>query len=296
MDEIFRQHLDASQSNASRVFWLGADAAWVHGVPILVAVLAVWLILRVTRLVGDRLVSHARHAHGDTGEGERRARTIAQILDYLAKVFVAVALGMVLLKESGTDITPFLTGAGILGVVIGLGAQSLLKDVLAGAFILVENQFRVGDVVELAGKSGVVEQVNLRTTVLRAADGALHFVPNGQITVASNLSYRWSRAVVDFPVSMDDDLDALLAALRAAATAMKSDPKWSPDLLEEPQITGPEAIGEGTVTVHVQVKTPPLRQWDVARELRRRLLGAMRSAGVKAPLPQRILHHRNPPP
>ena len=292
MNDFLQRHIALADDAHDRFVWFALWWIYTHGVPIVFTLLGIWIGLRVVRVVERQLVARASH----NPDGERRAKTLAQILDYSAKVGFAIAFGMVLLREIGTDITPFLTGAGIVGVVVGFGAQSMVKDFLAGVFILTEDQYRVGDSVEIGRKSGIVEEINLRTTVLRGADGVAHFVPNGSITVASNQSYRWSRAMLDLKIDADEDYEKVERALVAAAKGLKDDPQWSSLLLEDPVVTGPESLEGGTITVRVQVKTLPLKQWEVSRQLRRRLLRALASAGVATPLPKSIVHYKEAPP
>lgn len=274
-----------------RAFLLG----WftTSGLRILLTFLVAWLALRTIHAVGVRIVRRATDKDpARVSEEERRAQTFAAILDYAARVLVFAVAGLVVLNEVGTDITPFVTGAGIAGVALGFGAQSLVKDVLAGVFILTEEHFRVGDVVEIAGKSGQVERVNLRTTFVRDLDGAMHIVPNGQITVATNKSFRWSRVVLDLQLGYDTDLQKVEELLARIGAETKADPVWGKDLLEEPQVMGVESFNESSINLRLLVKTLPLRQWDVARHLRRRIKDAFDQAGVKMPFPQRVIHYK----
>ncbi len=269
--------------------------AWLstHGLRILVAVLIGWVVLRAARLLERRILSRGDdHDPSVVSERERRAQTVAQILDYTAKVFVFLVVSLVVLRELGADVLPLLTGAGIFGVALGFGAQSIVRDVLTGLFILTENQYRVGDVVEIAGKSGVVETINLRTTILRGADGAVHFVPNGQIAVSTNRTMRWSKAVIDLRVDFDDDVERVEKVLGKVFEEMRADPTWGPELLEPPELIGPEQFNETSYDLRILVKTSPSRQWDVARQLRRRIQRAFLEAGIATPVPQRIIRHR----
>ena len=211
---------------------------------------------------------------------------------YTSKIFVFAIFLLALLREFGTDVTPLLTGAGIVGVVVGLGAQSLVKDILTGIFIFTENQYSIGDVVELGGKTGTVEAINLRTTILRASDGAVHIVPNGTITVATNMSYRWSRAVIDLQIAYDADFDKVIALLKRVAAEAKADAVLSKDLLEEPGVFGPEAFNEHSMKVTMSAKVYPLRQWEVSRALRRRIRVAFDREGILIPVPQRRIEVR----
>ncbi len=287
------------EGDAMPVVLLKYGASWLllHGLKIVLVLLVAWLAVRMVGVLARRILARAGDGHaGVVTESEKRAKTLAQVLTYVTKIFVWASVTLMILRETGLDVAPFLAGAGIAGIALGFGAQSLVKDVLAGVFILTESQFRVGDVVELVGKSGVVEEINLRTTLLRSLDGTVHIVPNGQIAVASNMTHRWSRAVLDVQVGYDADLDLVEGLLVKVGAELKSDPKWSGDLLEDPQVMAIESFGDNAVTVRVMVKTQPLRQWDVARQLRRRIKRALDDAKIEIPFPQRVIHYKMPPP
>ena len=273
-----------------------AFARWVwrvfliHGVPLLIILIVSVVVVRGVTLLGSRIVEHAKkQSGGDADEAVRRAQTLSAIFGYTAKIFVFGIAILAILREFGTDVTPLLTGAGIMGVVIGLGAQSLVKDILTGVFIFTENQYSIGDVVELGGKTGTVEAINLRTTILRSSDGAVHIIPNGTITVATNMSYRWSRAVIDLQIGYDADFDKVISLLKKVAAEAKADPALSKDLLEEPGVFGPEAFNEHSLKVTMSVKVHPLRQWEVGRALRRRIRTAFDREGILIPVPQRMI-------
>ncbi len=265
-----------------------------HGVPLLLILVASVVVVRAVTILGNRIVEHAKKHNGsDSDEAVRRAQTLSMLFRYTSKVFVFGIAVLAILREFGTDVTPLLTGAGIVGIVVGLGAQSLVKDILTGIFIFTENQFSIGDVVELGGKTGTVEAINLRTTILRSADGAVHIVPNGQITVATNMSYRWSKAVVDLQIGYDQDFDRVIAILRKVAAEAKADPILSKDLLEEPGVFGPEAFNEHSLKVTMSAKVVALRQWEVSRALRRRIKQAFDREGILVPVPQRMIQVRD---
>lgn len=218
-----------------------------------------------------------------SARGQQRARTIADALAGLWRVAVWVVAALLVLGVLGIDLGPLLAGAGIAGLAIAFGAQALIRDYLSGMFILVEDQYGVGDVVTIGTASGTVEDLNLRVTRLRAADGTVWFVPNGDIRVVGNQSMEWSRAVVDVAVAYDNDLQAVLAALREEASAMASDPAWSGVVLEAPEVQGVQAMGNEGVTIRIVAKTAPREQWAVARELRTRITDRMRRDEVRGP-------------
>jgi small conductance mechanosensitive channel len=182
-----------------------------------------------------------------------------------------VAVAVLLSVNVFVDIGPLLAGAGILGLAFSFGAQSLVKDVISGFFILVEDQFRVGDVIEAGGKSGLVERMSLRLVMLRDSGGALHMIPNGSIATVSNFTRGWSRAVVDVGVAYEDDIDRAIAVVRSEAAALAADPAWRPRLDGEPDVLGVEQLADSAVVIRTLLRTKAGQHWPVAREFRRRL-------------------------
>ena len=176
-----------------------------------------------------------------------------------------------------------MAGAGIAGVAIAFGAQTLIKDYLSGLFILLEDQYSVGDVITLGTATGTVEDVNLRVTRLRASDGTVWFVPNGEVRSVGNQSMEWSRAIVDVTVAYDNDIASVLAALTAEVVPIATEPRWSAFILEPPEVQGVQSMGTDGVTIRIVAKTAPRKQWEVARELRGRIADRMRRDGVKGP-------------
>ncbi len=228
-------------------------------------------------------------------EARKRARTLGKILRHaLVIVLVFVAL-LTILGEVGIQLAPLLATAGIGALAIGFGAQSLVKDVISGFFIILENQFSIGDAVEIAGVSGVVESVNLRTTVLRDLDGRVHTVPNGEIKVVSNLSKEWSRSVLDIGISYRENVDEVIDLLAQIGKELMSEETYRTAILEPPQILGVEKLAESQVVLRMIVKTMPLKQWEVGRELRKRLHRRFKERGIQTPYPHQILIWENQP-
>jgi small conductance mechanosensitive channel len=185
------------------------------------------------------------------------------------------------------NIAPILAGAGILGLAISFGAQSLVRDVISGFFFLVENQFAVGDVIEAAGKGGVVEKMTLRVVVLRDLDGSMHVIPNGEIKVVSNKTRGWSRAVVDISVPHTEDLDRALGIVQDEAAKFSSDPVWKVQLEGPVEVLGVESLTDNSVVIRTLLKTQPGSQWSVAREFRRRLKNRFSQEMIDSPYQQR---------
>jgi small conductance mechanosensitive channel len=181
---------------------------------------------------------------------------------------------------------------GIAGLAIGFGAQTLVKDFLTGFFILMENQYRVGDVVKIGDHSGLVEKIKLRTTVLRDLAGAVHIIPNGEVQSVNNMTYEWSRVVLDIGVAYKEDVDKVMAVLQDVGKKMRQDEHFGQIMLEDPQILGVDDFGDSQVTVKMLAKTCPLKQWEVARELRRRIKHAFDREAIEIPFPHRTLFMR----
>jgi small-conductance mechanosensitive channel len=187
---------------------------------------------------------------------------------------------LLVLDKVGINLGPLLAGASIVGVALGFGAQSLVKDFLSGFFILAEDQFGVGDVITVSDTTGTVEEVNLRITRLRGADGTVWFVPNGEIRKVGNSAKDWSKALVDIVVPEDADIAATTAAMEAEAARLKDDPAWADALVEAPEVLGVEAVGTDGVTLRVAATTDPGHRARVARELRGRIMTRLRADGV----------------
>ncbi len=222
-------------------------------------------------------------------EREKRAKTLVRILTQTVRVSVWTLALVLVLAELGVDIKPILAGAGIVGLAVGFGAQTLVKDLITGFFLLLENQIRVNDVVSAGGVSGLVEEINLRTTVLRDVSGNVHIIPNGSITTVTNMTREWARAVLDIGVAYESDVDECMAVLRRVAAAMADDPAWKPLLVGPFEFPGIERFEESAVVLRIMVQTRPIEQWNVMRELRRRVKTAFQEAGISIPYPHRTV-------
>jgi small-conductance mechanosensitive channel len=218
-----------------------------------------------------------------------RAETLGHVLRSVFSFAIWGIAATTILGELGINLGPLIAGAGIAGVALGFGAQSLVKDFLAGIFILVEDQYGVGDVVDVGEASGTVEAVSLRTTRLRDVSGTVWHVPNGQIARVGNMSQQWARALLDVSVAYGTDTDVAQTLIKDTADALWRDPDWSGRILEEPEVWGIEALGADGVSIRLVLKTLPAAQWGVLRELRSRLKAALDDAGIEIPYPQRTV-------
>lgn len=240
------------------------------GIVLLVGLVVWFLIFRLGRRLVTRVIE--RTTDTDTLEGKDRAARIATLWaagKLLLGVLLAVLGVMVLFQIWGIPITPLLAIGSIIGVALGFGAQNLIRDVIAGLFILIEDQFSLGDVVSVAGVEGTVDEVRLRTTVLRDADGNTHHVPNGAIVVATNRTRGYARVVVDYLVGSTTDVDQVLALMAEEGAAMVADPEWH-DVVSDPRVLGVEEVG-GSIRLRMAMKVVPDRRNDSRRELLRRL-------------------------
>ena len=242
-----------------------------------------WLALRVVKLTAERI--EKRVDDGDDSFStlrEKRGHTISQLLWSVGRV-VIITLAILLTFNVFINIAPILAGAGILGLAVSFGAQSLVRDVISGFFFLVEDQFSVGDVIEAAGKGGVVEKMTLRVVVLRDIDGSLHIIPNGEVKVLSNKTRGWSRAVVDISVPHTEDLDRALAIVQDEAAQFSTDPVWGIQLDGPVEVLGVESLTDNSVVIRTLLKTQPGSQWAVAREFRRRLKNRFSRETIDSP-------------
>ncbi len=226
----------------------------------------------------------------DSQERAKRVRTLSTLVANVVGVLASMTALLMILRELNIDIMPLLTGAGIVGLAVGFGAQTLVKDVISGFFIILENQVRVGDVVVINGTGGVVESIQIRTMTLRDIHGTVHVFPNGSIATLANQSKDFAYAVLDVSVAYKADLDEVYEALRAVDAGLRADPRYRDALLEPLEIFGVDALAESGVTVRMRSKTIPLKQFEVAREFRRRIKLEFEARGIEIPFPQRTVH------
>jgi len=285
-------------------------ADWLLGPPLrivlilAVAVVANWLGRRAVKRSLTKLHSGAVReldarkrtpaALLETGEtsvrAEQRIDALSSVLRSVLSFVIWATAALMCLGEVGIDLGPLIAGAGVLGVAIGFGSQSLVRDFLSGAFILVEDQFGVGDIVDLGEATGTVEAVSLRTTRLRAVDGTVWHMPNGEISRVGNMSQHWSRALLDVEVAYDTDIDHARTVIKKVA-----DQLWEENgsILDEPEMWGVEQLGAHGVVLRLVVKTTPSQQWRVSRELRERIKVAFEEEGIEIPFPQQTVWHKS---
>ncbi|HSH44653.1 MAG TPA: mechanosensitive ion channel family protein [Longimicrobiales bacterium] len=220
---------------------------------------------------------------------EQRAQTVASLLNNIGLVVVS-GLAVLMILGTFVEIGPLLAGVGVLGLAVSFGAQSLVKDLISGGFMLVEGQFAVGDVIRVGETAGTVEKITLRTIVLRDINGIVHVVPNGAVEILSNMTKGWSRAVLEIGVAYKEDADRVMDVMLDEAMSLYHDPEWHALIVEEPAVPGIERFDDSAVTIRVMFKTLPLKQWDVARQYRRRIKKRFDQEGIDIPFPHRTLY------
>jgi moderate conductance mechanosensitive channel len=248
------------------------------------------LAFAVVRILTAVIIRAERDMNVGTGldalERRKRAQTIASVVRRALAALIWTTAGLIVLRELDVDITPVLTGAGIIGLAVGFGAQTLVRDVISGFFLIIEDQVRVGDVAMVNGIGGLVEQINLRTIVLRDFEGVVHVIPNGEIKTLANRTKDFSFYVIDLGVEYDQDTDHVIELVRRAASHLAEDPAYAPFILEPLQVVGIDDFKESSIALRFRIKTVPLKQWEVGRELRRRIKQVLDSEGVRIPFPR----------
>jgi moderate conductance mechanosensitive channel len=263
--------------------WLGEHGGRLA----LLAVLGVGLLLMTVLVIPRFINSAVGKARGGQTEEEvkKRAETLSGVITTTVQVIIIVVFAFMILSEIGLNIAPMLAGVSVVGIAIGFGAQSLVKDIIAGMFIIMENQYRKGDVAKIADVSGVVEDINLRRTVLRDMDGVTHVIPNGEIRVASNYTKEYSRVNLNIAVSYDTDLDRAMAVINRVGKELAEDPKWRSSIVTPPQALRVDKLGDSGIEIKVVGDTKPMRQWDVTGELRLRLKREFDKERIEIPWP-----------
>ncbi len=261
------------------------------GARIGLVVVVAFLVLQLARLLVGRFEHVLVRAGRESPHAFQRAKTIGQILRSLVAVLVIGEATIHSLGVLGWDVRPLLAGAGVLGLAIGFGAQTLVRDVIAGVFVLVEDQYAVGDLIEINGKVASVEAISVRSTTLRDFNGHLHFVPNGEMRVVTNRSRGWQRLAVDVPVASEEDLERALAVCRDVVARFNADSEWRPRLLDPIELWGIESLTptEATIRLVVRAETGPNAP-EAARELRRRAQQSLRVAGLRLATPREPVH------
>ena len=262
---------------------------------IIVVALILFVILRFTLpLIVKRFVSR-RMASDIEAEIKKRTDTLSSILINIVGIIIAIIAILTILPEFGVNITTLIAGLGVGGLAIAFAAQNLVRDFITGFFILLEDQYRVGDVVAVAGIAGLVEEIALRRTTLRDLDGVVHSVPNGKVEISSNMTKKFSRVNLDISVGYGENLDRVIEVINAVCHEIAEDPKWKPDLITTPAVVRVNNLGDSGIDIKIMGDTKPSRQWDVMGELRLRIKKTFDNQGIEIPWPHTKVYFGNTP-
>ena len=272
-------------SDALVRFWDEYNTEMLLSVAVIIgALVVIWFVRRSIKHWHGRVVHRLAGSHDqEDREKAQRFKTLSGVVMVVVLVTVWSIVILTIMSVWGIPMAPFLAVGTTVGIAVGFGAQDVVRDVIAGFLILVEDQYSVGDVVDIAGVSGSVEKIRLRTTVLRDLDGNVHHVPNGQIRVASNMTSAFARYVGDISISYDSDIDLAMEVILETGTAMAAEPRWSPFFLEEPQMLGVNELGDSAVTIRLLLTVATEERWAIKREFLKRVKYALDAAGIEIP-------------
>ena len=259
------------------------------GLRILFIVILMIFALKFSQIIAGRLLNFFISRQDDV-EMQKRADTLSSVIKYALNIVIFIVAVLMVMDQLGIQIGPILAAAGVVGLAVGFGAQSLVQDVISGFFILLEDQIRVGDVIDIAGKGGLVEQVNLRMVILRDLSGNVHYVRNSQINIVTNMTKEYSRYVFDIGVAYKEDVDKVIEVIKEVDEDLRDDEKFKADILEPIEILGLDQFGDSALIIKARIKTMPIKQWSAAREFNRRLKRAFDERKIEIPFPHRTIY------
>ncbi len=265
---------------------------FVHGMKIIVILVGAYIIRYFAGAIIDKIIRKAIVSKGFlTPEAEKkREDTLISIFEGTVKVIVWAAAILMIIAELGVNIGPLLAGAGIFGLAIGFGAQYIIRDFFTGLFIILENQYRVGDVVKIGDIAGTVESINLRMTVLRDVDGTVHHVPNGEIKIASNLSKEFARVNMKIGIAYNTDIEEAIKVVNQVGKEMSKDSEWKDKIIKAPEFVRVDDLADSAMVIKISGEVKPLEQWSVLGELKKRIKVAFDKQGIEIPFPQIVVH------
>lgn len=261
---------------------------------ILLILVVAWIVVKIVKMalrrLEDRLLQRGKAEGELPSETAKRAETLVRLLRQAVVIMIWVIVGLIALRELGVEIGPILASAGIVGLAVGFGAQNLVRDVISGFFMILENQVRVGDVAIVNGTGGLVEKMNFRTIVLRDLSGVVHVFPNGTISTLANMTREWSAYVFEIGVAYKEDTDRVVDIMKRVGEEMRQDEYFGPLMVEDIEIFGVDAFSDSAVVIKGRLKTLPIKQWEVGRQFRRRIKRAFDDEGVEIPFPHRSIY------
>lgn len=270
-------------------FQKGINWLLISGLHIAIVTVLALILIRAARVLSTRLIAIIIKQKEDP-EFQKRTQTLGSIIRTISIITILAVASITVLKEFGIEIGPILAAAGIVGLAVGFGAQSLVKDVISGFFILLEDQIRVGDVVQIADKAGLVEKISLKTTILRDVSGNVHYVPNGRIDVVTNMTKDYSRYVFDIGVAYREDVDDVIEVIKEVDEELRNDPDYKDDILEPIEVLGLDQFANSAVIIRARTTTKPIKQWRVGREFNCRLKRKFNERDIEIPFPHVTLY------
>lgn len=267
--------------------WLSDD-----GLKVMVILIAAFILVKIVNKIirkTIRVLLAVRQEEESLGEVKRQ-QTLERIMMGVATVSISTIALLMVLQQMGLNIGPILAGAGIVGLAVGFGGQYLIRDFITGLFIVLENQYRIGDVVNLDDTGGLVEDITLRMTTLRDLNGTVHHIPHGDIKRVANLSKTFSRVNINIGVSYNADLDQVIAVINKVGNDLAQDESWREKIITPPQFLRVDEFGDSSILIKIVGETQPIKQWEVSGELRKRIKTAFDKAGIEIPFPQRVIH------
>ena len=268
------------------------------GIRIIIIIAVALALFFISKFIIPPLIKRfiaRRMAEEEETEINKRTATLSSILVSVTGIFIAILAILTILPEFGVNIATLIAGLGIGGLAIAFAAQNLVRDFITGFFILLEDQYRVGDAVTVAGVSGLVEEIGLRLTIIRDLDGIVHSIPNGKVDIASNMTKKFSRVNLDISVGYGEKLEQVMEVINAVCKEMAEDPKWKPDLITTPAVVRVNKLGDSGIDIKVMGDTKPSRQWDVMGELRLRIKTTFDEKGIEIPWPHTKVYFGNAP-
>lgn len=268
----------------------------LHGIRMIITLSIGLIVYCLFQYIVPRFVHHTitiRMKGQPNSEAKKRSRTLSNVIRNTLGVLISILVLFTILAEIGVNIGPALMSLGILGLAVGFGAQSLIKDLINGFFILMENQFGIGDVVKVAGIAGLVEEINLRRTILRDLDGVVHYIPNGEINVTSNFTKEYSRVNLNISVAYGEDLERVIKVINRVCIKMAGEKGWEEKIIKTPRVLRVDALGDFGVDIKILGDTQPSAQWEVMGELRKRIKKEFDKEGIEIPWPHMKVYFGN---
>lgn len=275
--------------------WTALIFPWLltHGLKILFIIIVTYVLNRFLKSSIDKIVRVAvvPNKHQSRDAEHKREDTLISIFTWTCRIILLFVAALMVLQEFGIPIAPILAGAGIVGLAVGFGGQYLIRDIISGFFIILENQYRLGDVVTIDETGGLVEDISLRMTTLRDLDGTVHHIPHGEIKKVSNLSKDFARVNLNIGIAYNSNLDRVIKIVNSVGDELSEDPYWKELIIKSPQFLRVDDFAESSIVLKILGETQPLKQWEVTGELRKRIKIVFDKEGIEIPFPQRVIHH-----